>query len=238
MSKLIVIEGTDGCGKGTQSKLLRDRLEKENYNLHNLSFPVYSDESSVFIRQYLNGDYGMNPEDVSAKQASLFYAMDRFHAFKANGQTKLAAADQNTVLLANRYTTSNILYQGAKTKTKDELFELIDWICELEYGILQIPEPDIILMPYIDYDKNMEMMRKRDIAQNARNNNMSRDIHEQNAEYLRHVSETSLIVAERMGFEIIDCMMPTGEVRTIEDIHEEIYERTNQKVLKYVNKKQ
>lgn len=236
MSKLIVIEGTDGSGKGTQNKLLRERLEKENYSIHNLSFPVYSDDSSIFIRKYLNGDYGMNPEDVTAKQATLFYAMDRFHTFKGNGQTKDAVLNPNTVLLTNRYTTSNILYQGAKAKSRDELYELIDWICELEYGILQIPEPDIVIMPYIDFEKNMEMMRKRDIAQNARNNNMSRDIHELDTEYLRHVSETSLIVAERMGFEIIDCMTPTGEVRTIEDIHEEVYDKAYQKVLKYVNK--
>lgn len=237
MSKLIVIEGIDGSGKGTQSKLLSERLKAENYDLYNLTFPQYHEESSIFVRQYLSGVYGTNANDVSAKQASLCYAMDRFHAFKGNEGTKAALASPNTIMLANRYTTSNILYQATKAASTDEIYELIDWICELEYGVLEIPEPDIVIMPYVEIEKNISMMRKRDVAQNARNNNMSKDIHELDIEYLRKVHATSEIIAERMGFEIINCMTPNGEIRTVEDIHEEIYRKVDAKVLRLVQKK-
>lgn len=238
MSKLIVIEGIDGSGKGTQSKLLHSRLVKENYDLHKLSFPQYSDSCSFFVRAYLNGDYGMSAEDVSPKQASLCYAMDRFHTFKAYDEIKKAVASEDAILLADRYTTSNILYQSTKAKSQDEIYQLIDWICELEYGVLQIPEPDIVIMPYVEIEKNIEMMRRRDIAANANANNMQRDIHEQNLEYLRQVHAASEIIAQRMGFEIINCMDENGKLRTPENIHEEIYQKVDSKVLQYVKKKQ
>lgn len=237
MSKLVVIEGIDGSGKNTQSKLLQARLVKENYDLYKLSFPQYSDACSYFVRAYLNGAYGMNANDVSPKQASLCYAMDRFHTFKAYDEVKKALASEDTILLADRYTTSNILYQSTKAENIDEIYRLIDWICELEYGVLQIPEPDIVIMPYVEIEKNIAMMRKRDVAANALTNNMQRDIHEQDIAYLRQVHAASEIIAERMGFEIINCMTPDGEIRTPEDIHEEIYQKVDTKVLQYVKRK-
>lgn len=238
MSKLIVIEGIDGSGKGTQSKLLQARLVKENYDLHKLSFPQYSDECSFFVRSYLNGAYGMSADDVSPKQASLCYAMDRFHTFKAYDEVKKALASEDAILLSDRYTTSNILYQSTKAKSQDEVYELIDWICELEYGVLQIPEPDIVIMPYVEIEKNIAMMRNRNIIANAQANNMQRDIHEQDLEYLRRVHATSEIIAQRMGFDIINCMDENGQLRTPENIHEEIYRKVDAKVLQHVKKKQ
>lgn len=237
MSKIIVIEGIDGSGKGTQCKILRERLEKENYNLFGISFPQYQSDSSYFVRQYLSGAYGNNPTDVSAEQASLFYAMDRFHTFRNNETVKQAVSSDDTIILADRYTTSNILFQASKAKNKDEIYRLIDWVCNLEYNILQIPEPDIVIMPYVEIEKNIEMMRKRNVDLNAKMNNMSRDIHEQNIEYLRQVHMASEIIAERMGFEVINCMDASGDIRSVEDIHEEIYDKASAKVLRYVKKK-
>ncbi len=237
MGKVIVIEGVDGSGKGTQSKLLSDRLKQENYDLFNLTFPQYHDESSYFVRQYLSGAYGTTAASVSAKQASLCYAMDRFHAFKADKATIEAVNNPNKILLANRYTTSNILFQATKAKTVQEIYDLIDWICETEYGILEIPKPDMVIMPVVEIEKNIEMMKKRDVTQNAKNNNMSKDIHELDLDYLRRVHEASQIVADRMGFEIIDCMDQNGDVRTIEDIHNEIYTKVDSQILRLVKKK-
>ena len=47
----LVIEGTDGSGKGTQFKLLKDKLESEGYDVETFDFPQYDKESSYFVRE-------------------------------------------------------------------------------------------------------------------------------------------------------------------------------------------
>ena len=51
MGKIIVIEGIDGSGKATQSKLLKYHLMKEKFPFYEIAFPAYKKESSYFVRQ-------------------------------------------------------------------------------------------------------------------------------------------------------------------------------------------
>lgn len=232
MGKLIVMEGIDGSGKETQSKLLKKRLSKEGLPWCETTFPQYDSESSFFVRQYLSGVYGANAQAVSAKQASYCYAMDRFHTLRTNKKLREALSDATTTVIADRYTTSNILFQAAKLDSKEEMYKLIDWICNLEYGDLELPVPDMVIMPHVEIEKNIELLKKRDIEANASKNNMTTDIHERDFDYIRRVSAASEIIAERMGFKVIDCMDDKGELRTMEDIHEEIYGEVKKLILK------
>lgn len=232
MSKLIVMEGIDGSGKETQSKLLKEHLSQEGFPWYETTFPQYNEESSYFVRQYLSGAYGNHAQDVSAKQASYCYAMDRFHTFRTNRELRQALSDDATTVIADRYTTSNILFQAAKLETAEEMYELIDWICNLEYGDLELPVPDLVIMPHVEIEKNIELLQRRDIAANASKNNMVTDIHEKDFSYLRKVSAASEIIAARMGFKVIDCMDNAGELRTKEDIHEEIYGEVKKLILR------
>ena len=62
---------------------------------------------------YLKGEFGENPGDVSPYVASTFYAADRFASFRSDwGQ----AYDGMEIILADRYTTSNMVHQAAKIK--------------------------------------------------------------------------------------------------------------------------
>ncbi|MBE6140487.1 MAG: thymidylate kinase [Firmicutes bacterium] len=232
MGKIIVFEGLDGSGKETQHRLLKERLIKEGYKLFLLDFPQYKSESSYFVRQYLAGKYNKLACGVSAKQASLCYAMDRFDIFKSNEEVKEALKNPEVILLANRYTTSNILFQAAKADLKEEIYELIDWICHLEYEILQIPKPDMVIMPFVEINKNIEILLQRDIEKNAQKNKMKQDIHEKDYEYLRLVSEKSQLIAQKMKFFVINCMDEFNELRTRENIHEEIYSLVKKRILK------
>ena len=81
----LVIEGTDGSGKGTQFNLLGRRLAEAGHDVVLFDFPQYDQESSFFVRQYLNGKYG-TAEQVGPYTGSFFFSLDRYSAkqtFKA-----------------------------------------------------------------------------------------------------------------------------------------------------------
>lgn len=236
MGKIIVIDGVDGSGKGTQCALLKKRLKEENYSLFSCSFPRYNDEASIFVRRYLNGDYGTNPSDVSAYQASLCYAMDRWNYFKTNKETREAMTNPNVIMLTDRYTTSNLIHQGTKIEDKKEQAKFNEWLWHLEYEILGIPKPDMVIIPVLDEQYNLKLIEKRNIASRALENKMTKDIHEADLEYLKRTIRSSRLIVEQMGFDVIDCMNKEGGIRTIDDIHEEIYTRVDRKILSKVKK--
>jgi dTMP kinase len=107
----LVIEGTDGSGKGTQFNLLKERLESSGYDVAAFDFPQYEQPSSFFVKEYLNGNYG-TAEQVGPYTGSLFYALDRYQAAPQIQQ----ALAEGKVVIANRYTGSNMAHQGTKFK--------------------------------------------------------------------------------------------------------------------------
>ena len=109
--KLIVFEGTDGSGKSTQFQTLCARLDRMGRSYQRLVFPQYDQPSSALIRMYLGGEFGTHPQDVSPYAASAFYAVDRYASWR-----KVWGEDYQNggLILADRYTTSNAVHQGAK----------------------------------------------------------------------------------------------------------------------------
>ena len=67
-----------------------------------------------------------------------------------------------------------------------------------------------------------KMMREREQATNTK-----ADIHEQDEAYLRACRENAKKVAERCSWQRIVCSKD-GAMRTVEDIHEEIYRRVTE----------
>ena len=133
-SKIIVIEGTDGSGKATQTKLLMERLEKEGCKVFTTSFPKYDSDSSALVKMYLNGQITENANGVSAKAASVFYAADRYITYKKEIEPLYSAGEY--VMVLDRYSGSNIIHQGAKVIAsskssdcaKEELNQFIKWL--------------------------------------------------------------------------------------------------------------
>ena len=126
-----------------------------------------------------------------------------------------------------------MLFQATKLNTEKMVIEFIKWLEEMEYGLLEIPRPDMILMPYISFEENVRLLNSRDISKNAQKNRMSTDIHENNLDYLRLVHERSLLVARYCQFKIINGMNELNQLRSISDIHEEMYGE----ILKLIRKK-
>jgi dTMP kinase len=218
MGKLIVIEGTDGSGKSTQFRALSQRLEAEGVQFKHLVFPRYSEESSALIRMYLSGQFGTKPTDVNAYAASAFYAVDRYASYKMDwGQWY----EDGGLILSDRYTTSNAVHQASKAEDAERQAYL-KWLYEFEYDKLGLPCPDLVIYLDVPTDFTEKMLRGREQATNTQ-----ADIHEQDMQYLATCRSCGRDAAQYYGWKIIRCVKD-GAMRSIEDIHAEIYAAVQQ----------
>ena len=218
MGKLIVIEGTDGSGKSTQFRLLSQRLEAEGKNFRHLVFPRYSEPSSALIRMYLGGEFGGSPADVNAYAASAFYAVDRYASFKQDlGQWYT----EGGLVLSDRYATSNAVHQASKEPEEGQ-DAYLQWLYDFEYSKLGLPKPDLTIYLDVPTDYTERLLRHRE-----QDTNTQADIHEKDGEYLATCRKTGKMAAEFYGWKQIECVRE-GRMRSIEDIHEEIYAAVRQ----------
>lgn len=214
MGKLIVIEGTDGSGKSTQFKLLSQHLKDDGREFKHLVFPRYDQESSALIRMYLGGAFGTKPSDVNAYAASAFYAVDRFASYKMDWGSWY---DAGGLILSDRYTTSNAVHQTSKEPI-DAQAAFLKWLYDFEYDKLKLPRPDLVVYLDVPTDFTEKLLRHR-----QEDTNTKADIHEQDMQYLAACRETGRTAAAYYGWTVINCVKD-GRMRTIEDIHNEIYQ--------------
>lgn len=220
MGKIIVIEGLDGSGKATQTKLLFDKLSGRGLNVKKLEFPDYSNPSSSLVKMYLGGDFGSNPEDVNAYAASAFYAVDRIASYLQFWKDDYA---DGAVFLSDRYATSNIIYQMAKV-ADEERDAFIEWQGDFEYDKLGLPRPDAVIYLDVEPEVSQKLMEKRYGGDNSK-----KDLHESNLEFLLSCRKSALYAAEKCGWKIINCC-ENGDIKPIKKISAEI-ERAIESIL-------
>jgi len=224
-SKIIVIEGTDGSGKATQTKLLMERLEKEGCKVFTTSFPKYESDSSALVKMYLNGQITENANGVSPKAASVFYAADRYITYKKEMENLYNSGDY--IMVLDRYSGSNIIHQGAKIisslgdkqEAQQELQNFIMWLYDFEHKDMGIPKPDavIYLNVPVEYTEKLREGRK-----NKSNGADKQDVHESDSSHLRNASKSGLMAADMLGWYLVECVKD-DEMRTIEDISDEVF---------------
>lgn len=213
MGKLIVIEGTDGSGKSTQFRMLSEHLEKDAVTFKHIVFPRYSEESSALIRMYLGGQFGDKPSDVNAYAASAFYAVDRFASYKMDWGKWY---EEGGLVLSDRYTTSNAVHQASK-EPEEKQGDFLGWLYDFEYDKLGLPRPDLTIYLDVPTDFTEKLLRHREADTNTK-----ADIHEKDMQYLATCRNTGRKAAKFYGWTVIQCVKD-GAMRSIEDIHEEIY---------------
>lgn len=213
--KLIVIEGGDASGKATQTAELKKRLETEGKDAEFLDFPQYQENTvGALLRECLDGKRG-DFMSVDSRVASVLYAADRFET-----KPKLEKwLNDGKIVLLDRYTTANMLHQGAKIAEKEKREETVQWIYHLEHEIFKLPLPDIVFylsVPYTERQKLQERKgRKNDVAEE----------YQEHQKMVDERSESILNVYENTHK--IDCMRDM-QLRSIEDISDEIYNKTKQ----------
>lgn len=218
--KLIVFEGaSDGIGKSTQIKLLQERLELEGNVVVNHHFPTYGTYHGAPVEEYLSGNLG-EINDLSPYFINSLYAVDRACAW----QSKLKPLyEEGKILLFDRYTTSSLMYQSAKIKDIEEKKAFLDYVSDFEYNKLGIQMPDVVVFLTAPFDMVTKMRNDR-----IQNDGIINDLHERNIEYMKEVYDNAMFVANHLSWDIIECNNG-DELRSREDIHNEIYRLVRKK---------
>ena len=208
--KLIVIDGIDGSGKKTQTKLLVEHLKKNGARVETLDFPQYDSFFGKMVRAYLDGAYG-DPTKINPRLASLLYAADRWD----HADTIRQWLNDGATVVLDRYYTSNLIHQAPKL-SDDQLDEFVEWLDQLEFEIFKIPKPNIVLFLDVDAQTAYSLITKRGAGH---------DGHEQ-LEHLKQSHRKSLALSKRFGWIVISCC-DNGILLNIDTIAQKIRQTVN-----------
>ena len=210
MGKIIVIEGIEGSGKETQSKLLVDSLNKRNIKAVLFSFPMYESPTGKIFKDCIldkNNYFKQSMDTLAPEIVCLYTAADR----KYNIDKLEEYLEKDYIVVINRYTSSNMAIQGSKYDNSDDRFYMYQWIDKLEYWLLKLPKPDYTILLNMPYKYNNQIAFNLDLY-NSKEENVLKAYKE---------------LAELYNWDIIDCLL-NNKVKSIEEIHDEII-----KILKY-----
>ncbi len=210
--KFIVIEGLDGSGKATQTEILKKSFESEDKKVKKLTFPDYDNLSSALVKMYLGGEFGDNPDDVNAYAAAAFYTVDRIASYLKFWKEDY---ENGSYILADRYATSNIIYQMSKLP-ESEWNDYIAFQEDFEYNKIKVPKPDLVVYLDVEPDVSQKLMSKRYAGDENK-----KDLHEKNVNFLFECRKSALYAADKLGWVKVSCT-ENGEMKTIEEIADEI----------------
>lgn len=218
MGKFIAIDGVDASGKQTHTELLKEHFEKLGIKVRHLSFPMYDSESSSLVKMYLSGKLGKNADDVDAYCASTLYAADRFATYRCDWHKDYE--DKDTLIIADRYVSSNMIHQASKISDADEKNKFLDWLYDFEYNLYKIPKPDVTIFLDMPPEYGRKLMENRN---NKFTDEKTLDIHESDNSHLEKSYNNAKYVAEKFGWKTVSCVKD-AQIRTISDIQKEIIE--------------
>lgn len=208
-SKLIIMEGLDGSGKSTQTELLEKYFKNNSVDYKKIKLPDYDSPSSTLVNMYLDGEFGKNASDVNAFAASAFYAVDRFASYKLKWKDDY---DKGTIILADRYATSNSIYQMEKIPAA-QWDDYLEWTEDFEYNKIGIPRPDLVIFLDMPVEISQKLMTSR-----YKGDESKKDVHEVNVDFLNACRKSALYAAEKQGWKVISCSDGKNPY-SIEDIH-------------------
>jgi len=216
--KLVVIDGTDGSGKGTQTELLLQYLEKQGKKSKYIDFPrYYTSFHGKMVGRYLKGEFG-NKESASPYLSSLFYAMDRLTA----RDEIIDWLEEKCVVVANRYTTSSMAFQTARIPKKEQE-TFLKWLYEMEYKEHKLPKEDLVIFLYVPVAISQKLIEQKEKEQRRYTKGKKKDIYEADLQYQKDVLELYLKIAKRYKhWEVIKCIDSKGKLLSIEKVHKRV----------------
>ncbi len=213
LGKLIVFEGIDGSGKATQAGLLADSLRDQGENVMEISFPDYKSPASMLVRMYLDGRFGSDPDSVNPYTASLFYAVDRFASFRIKWESFYLSGG---IVIADRYTTSNMVHQMTKYDDPGERSQFLSWLEDTEYDKMGLPRPDAVFLLDVPLSVSLQLVRARNAG------GRPSDIHEKDPKYMSRCYEAYDRLSRRYGWIRIACTQPEGMLKSEKEIADDV----------------
>lgn len=220
-AKILVMEGTDGSGKETQSKLLEQYLENKNLKVKRYSFPIYESATGKIVGgPYLGKTeisdtfFDETSANVDPLVSSLYYAADRRYNFLNGIEDELY---KNDIIILDRYTMSNMGHQASKARNKKEMLKILNFIETLEFDLCELPRPDLVIFLHMPFEASKELRKGR----------LSADGNENSESHLRNAERTYLEISKIYNWKYINCLKENNyngidSIKSIEEISDEV----------------
>lgn len=228
-AKILVLEGTDGSGKDTQSRRLQENLLEKGLKVKKFSFPVYDSATGRIVGGPYLGRTNMcesyfneSSSHVDPLVSVLYYAADRRYNFLNEIEDEIY---KNDVIILDRYTTSNMGHQVGKAKNQEEFDKILKFIEVLEFDLCELPKPDLVVFLHMPYEASVELRKDRTAV----------DGNEVDAIHLQNAEKTYLKLCEKYNWHYINCIKTNNyeglaSIKTIEDISYEVIDAVNDKL--------
>lgn len=214
-----MLDGMDGSGKTTQAALLIDTLEAAGYEVENLIFPQYGKKSAGAVEEYLQGKYG----EIGPQAASLLFAVDRFDASFRIRQL----LDQGKIVICQRYVTSNAGHQGGNIEDDTERVKFFRWLDNIEYGIFNIPKPDLNIILHVPADIAYGLVKSR-----AQKEKIANDFLEKDLKHLKRAEKVYTQIAKLFpNTKLVECV-GAGKLLSPQQIHNNVWQLVRRIALK------
>lgn len=219
--KFIVIDGTDGSGKATQTKLLVARLKKNKFKVKTIDFPrYYKNFFGKFIGECLAGAHG-DFMSVNPHIASVLYAADRFESSR-DIQKWLT---EDYVVIADRYVSSNQIHQGGKIKDEKNRKDFLRWLEKMEFGVFGIPKPDMIIYLDVPIEITQKLLAIESGGHKKRYLKGRKDAAENDVQHLQDAKDSAIkMIKKNNNWERINCIK-NNKLMSIEEISNIIWNK-------------
>lgn len=213
----VAIEGIDGSGKETQTRLLVERTIRAGVSASSLSFPRYgSTTAAEAITAYLSGAFGELPF-VDPMLAGLLFATDRFES-RAEISRLEASHD---ILIFDRYVASNIAHQVSRVDSSRRR-AVREWLERVEFEVFAVPRADVTVLLDLDPVAARSAAERR--AQPM-------DLHERDQDYLRACREAYLQLADGQdSWHTIRCSRPDGTRLDISEVAAAVWDSVGERI--------
>jgi len=220
--KFIVIDGTDGSGKATQTEILRKKLVKARCRVFVEDFPQYGQKSAGLVEEYLNGKFG-SAKELGPYIPSMFYAVDRFAAAKRIRKN----LESGAIVISNRYTSANMGHQGGKILNRQGRKKYFQWLFDLEYKFFKIPKPDLTVILHMPAAVAQSLVDKKSARSYIKGK--KRDLHEADLKHLKQAEKTYIEMSKLFHYPLIECF-EKGRILTREEIADKLYAKVLKKL--------